>query len=59
MKAIEKDLSNLKVPGGIKAIDDIAAGYKAYQVLMTATEKGLFDWLDEKGESTGKRSLWR
>jgi hypothetical protein len=54
MKATEKDLSNLKVPGGIKAIDDIAAGYKAYQVLMTATEKGLFDWLDEKGESTGE-----
>lgn len=54
MKANEIDLSNLKVPGGIKAIDDIAAGYKAYQVLMTATRKGLFDWLEENGESTGE-----
>ncbi len=52
MSTGENNLANLKVPRGIKAIDDIAAGYKAYQVLMTATDKGLFDWLDENGKST-------
>jgi SAM-dependent methyltransferase len=54
MSTIDKSLTDLKVPRGIKAIDDLASGYKAYQVLITATEKGLFDWLDEHGESTAE-----
>jgi len=54
MSTIDKGLTDLKVPRGLKTIDDIASGYKAYQVLVTATEKRLFDWLDENGESTGE-----
>ena len=51
---IENGLASFKVPRGLKAIDDIAAGYKAYQVMITAIDKGLFDWLDENGKSTGE-----
>lgn len=52
MSTGKKSMANMKVPRSVKVIDDIAAGYKAYRVLKTATEKGLFDWLDENGGST-------
>jgi hypothetical protein len=54
MNADGKKLYDLRVPRGIRAIDDIAIGYKSYQVLATAIGKGLFDWLEEHGKSTGE-----
>ena len=54
MSNCKNDLAEIKVPKGLETIDRIADGYKAYRVLTTAVNKGLFDWLEENGESTGE-----
>lgn len=54
MSNSKNDLADIKVPKGLETIDSIAEGYKAYRVLTTAINKGLFDWLEKNGESTGE-----
>lgn len=45
-------LMNLPVAGELKLLDDIAEGYKAYQVLAHAVDLGLFEWLEGNPDST-------
>ena len=51
MNIIQTKLSDLNMPGGVKSLDKILDGYKAYQTLAAALNLKLFDWLEEKGEA--------
>ena len=46
---MQTKLMDLSIPEGIKSLDKILDGYKAYQTLVAALDLQLFDWLDEKG----------
>ena len=43
---------DLSVGEKVKTLDDIAQGYKAYQVLAHAVDHKLFDWLEENPAAT-------
>lgn len=45
-------LMDLPVGEKLKTLDDIAQGYRAYQVLTHAVDLKLFDWLEENPAST-------
>jgi len=49
---MKTDLTNLPIGGEVKMLDQIANGYKAYQVLAHAVELKLFDWLENNAPST-------
>lgn len=52
MDVMQQKLMDLSIPEGIKSLDKISDGYKAYQTLAAALDLELFDWLDEKGRAT-------
>ncbi len=48
---MKTDLTNLPIGGEVKTLDQIANGYKAYQVLVHAVELKLFDWLEKNPQA--------
>ena len=52
MDVSQARLMDFNMPGGIKFLDKILDGYKAYQTLAAALNLKLFDWIEEKGEAT-------
>lgn len=52
MSIMIPEISDIAVGEEISAIDRIVDGYKTYQVLRAALDRGLFDWLDEHGPAT-------
>lgn len=51
MDNTQTKLMDFNMPGGIKFLDKILDGYKAYQTLAAALNLKLFDWIEEKGEA--------
>jgi SAM-dependent methyltransferase len=49
---MKTELTKLPVGGEVKLLDEIAGGYKAYQVLAHAVELKLFDWLEKNASAT-------
>lgn len=49
---MKTDLTNLPIGGEVKTLDQIANGYKAYQVLAHAVEQKLFDWLENNAPAS-------
>jgi SAM-dependent methyltransferase len=49
---MKTDLTHLPVGGEVQVLDEIANGYKAFQVLTHAVELKLFDWLEKNAPAT-------
>lgn len=52
MCSTRQDLINIKIGEEISSIDTIVDSYKIYQVVRTALELGLFEWLDAHGPAS-------
>ncbi|MDQ7095681.1 class I SAM-dependent methyltransferase [Desulfosporosinus sp. PR] len=47
-----KKLADTQVPEKLEVIENLTKAYKSFQVLRTAIDSGLFDWLEKTGGST-------
>lgn len=47
-----KKLANTQIPEKLEVIENFMKGYKSFQVLRTAIDSGLFDWIEKTGGST-------
>lgn len=47
-----KKIADTQIPEQLEVIENYLNGYKSFQILRTAIDSGLFDWLEKTGGST-------
>lgn len=47
-----KKLADMPIPEKIAVLENLMKAYKSFEVLRTAVDSGLFDWLEKRGGST-------